>query len=333
MATQVFAAAAAALSDYSDAVSKAEGADSAADEASKARALAKKGLDLAKTAVKAAQEARSEAREALSVVERAHAAAHAAAGLSPGDPCPICARELPAGFHAPVVPGQDEAVARLTAAETAFESAREEAAAANANADQADNALESATRVRGEARKVETAARAAVGKLIEDADLTKSAGELLAPLEMEVDASTNAAKAANAAVEAHRRAIVVFDAELRPQRDALDQRRTNFEWRQNSLAQTKTQLSAERERIPTAFRPTEATTDFAPLQEALAARLSEVSGLASGARKGQRRTGRRREQASEHAARKGCSCRPKAKGARPPHPSSSNPERWRSPTR
>src|SRR5206468_671062 len=59
------------------------------------------------------------AAERLEPLLRAHAAAHAASGLEAGEECPICHRELPAGFQpprAPVVRAAQEAHERAQAA-------------------------------------------------------------------------------------------------------------------------------------------------------------------------------------------------------------------------
>lgn len=50
--------------------------------------------------------------ERLSELQRQHAAAHAATGVEPGDPCPICDQELPADFEAPQVPDLDDVEAK-----------------------------------------------------------------------------------------------------------------------------------------------------------------------------------------------------------------------------
>ena len=63
------------------------------------------------------------ARRALEDIQRAHAAAHAAHGCKPGDPCPVCRRALPTGFSPPSAPGDEEARSELALAEEGSKSA------------------------------------------------------------------------------------------------------------------------------------------------------------------------------------------------------------------
>ena len=70
------------------------------------------------------------ANSALEAVQRAHAAAHAAEGKEPGDPCPVCQRPLPAGFAMPRPPGEAEARTKLNATQRAAEQATKAHAAA-----------------------------------------------------------------------------------------------------------------------------------------------------------------------------------------------------------
>ena len=75
-----------------------------------------KELTAARRAAEKARGALAKAEERLAESQRRHAAAHAAAGLAAGDPCPICDRKLPASWRVP-------AAADAAAAKAARESA------------------------------------------------------------------------------------------------------------------------------------------------------------------------------------------------------------------
>jgi exonuclease SbcC len=63
-------------------------------------------------------------RTQVEELRKIHSAAHAAAGLSPGDSCPICARKLPTGFHPPAEPSLDAAEVDATHADAVAQAAR-----------------------------------------------------------------------------------------------------------------------------------------------------------------------------------------------------------------
>jgi exonuclease SbcC len=138
-------------------------------------------------------------RQTLEAVRRAHAAAHAAEGCQPGDPCPICRRQLPVGFSMPPPPGEEEARATLATAEQAARDAadalasrRSDAANARSNRERADHEVEQAEEALGRAV-------AGLRQVITDADLDADDESLLAPL----------AEAARVASETHERQTTV----------------------------------------------------------------------------------------------------------------------------
>ncbi len=64
----------------------------------RARSAAAEAIEPAAARAQSAAVQREAARSAPEAVQRANAAAHAAQGCQPGDPCPICRRPLPAGL-------------------------------------------------------------------------------------------------------------------------------------------------------------------------------------------------------------------------------------------
>src|SRR5439155_12725678 len=114
------------------------------------------GRTIAERKAKAEEVARrrlASAAERLEPLLRAHAAAHAASGLEAGEECPICHRELPAGFQpprAPVVRAAQEAHER---AQAAARGAGEARAAAEATRAHLEQAVAEAARKRTAARR------------------------------------------------------------------------------------------------------------------------------------------------------------------------------------
>jgi exonuclease SbcC len=104
------------------------------------------------------------AAERLEPLLRAHAAAHAAHGLDAGEECPICHRELPAGFEPPRAPAVRAAQDAYDRAEAATRSAGEERAAA-------EGTLAHLAQAVAEAARKRTAAQRAV-KRLGDVDLS-----------------------------------------------------------------------------------------------------------------------------------------------------------------
>ncbi len=139
-------------------------------------------IEPAATRAHAAAEERDAARSALEVVQRAHAAAHAAEGCQPGDPCPVCQRPLPAGFAMPRPPGEADARAKLKATEQAADQATKDLATREADLRNASDDLDRA----GQAAH---GAEATLGDVLSDlrlivphADLDADDDAVLAPL-------------------------------------------------------------------------------------------------------------------------------------------------------
>jgi exonuclease SbcC len=109
---------------------KGLGALTEAEETS--TALAARAQDVARN-VEVAQDALDAAEHALETARRTDHAASACAGLTPGDPCPICATPLPDPLPVTAAPG----LADATAARTEASRRRDEAVRAAADADTA----------------------------------------------------------------------------------------------------------------------------------------------------------------------------------------------------
>ncbi len=142
--------------------------DKAVRDATERKSRAAEAIEPAAARVRAAIAERDEARSALEAIKRANAAAHAADGCQPGDPCPICQRPLPADFDVPAPPGDAGARVRQTAAERAAEQAVSALAARQADLTSASDDLERADRAAQEAGRTLSDALAQLRLIILD---------------------------------------------------------------------------------------------------------------------------------------------------------------------
>ena len=231
----------------------------------------------------AAQRRLAAAAERLEPLLRAHAAAHAAHGLGSGEECPICRRELPAGFEPPRAPVVHAA---QRAHETALAAARrsgEERAAAAATCAHLEQAVAESARKRATARRALERARKRLGDLDESAL---------------VETRRAAAEARGAAEEA--------EATIRSRRAALGERTTALEAAAAKLAERSAALERDRVGLPRRFRPAASATGArrASLLEALEARLAEVQQLRREREAARARLGELRADRDELASRR-----------------------------
>jgi exonuclease SbcC len=160
------------------------------------QALAEKHLE-AQVALKTAQ-------ELLRAAHRADAAVHAAAGSSPGDPCPVCTRSLPESYEPPL--GTD-----ISAAEKAVEGATNACGTTEKAVRQAERKLDKAQgELEREIKAAELAAAArddrltAAGARLGAVDLEVADDVLLAELIGSAASAKSAAKTAAGALRAAR---------------------------------------------------------------------------------------------------------------------------------
>ena len=206
----------------------------------------------------AAQRRLAAAAERLEPLLRAHAAAHAAHGLGPGEECPICRQALPAGFEPPRPPAVHAAQQAHETALAAARRAGEERAAAAATCAHLEQAVAESSRKRTAARRVLERARKRLGDVDE--------GAL-------VEARRAAAEARSAADEA--------EAAIRSRRPALGERTSALETAAAKLAERSAALERDRAGLPRRFRPAASAGGDRRnlLLGALDARLAEVQWL------------------------------------------------------
>src|SRR6476661_1702337 len=211
-------------------------------------------LALAGSAEAQARDAATAAADAVAELQRQHAAVHAAEGLHPGDPCPICGHAVPPGFKPPRAP-----------AEMTAKKAHERATAAESKARDDRARLEERSRQLGDAQ----------------ADPSIADEQLLTTLASRVRRDKEALKLAKGQAQEARLAATSAEAVLKPREAALAERRSNLDRDEASHTSQATSLEVERVGLPDRFRPA-ANTSLKQMETLLArvkARLAEVGGL------------------------------------------------------
>ena len=185
----------------------------------------------------------SEAEAALRTAEREHKAAVIAHDLHGGDACPICQRELPAGFEPLEAPAglraAEEDVARLRSrAESSAEATMRAKQQAEATADALATKNAAVERIEQSAATALDALQAVLGEI----DLSQSDGDLL----------VGVTGHAQAAVEAHKdkhAALIANQATLEAKHAQLDERQRQLEDQGQVLQERAERLASDRERI------------------------------------------------------------------------------------
>ncbi len=188
-----------------------------------------------------AEARRAGAEEALAAVRRREAASHAAEGHEPGDPCPVCARALPADWSRP--PGTDTAAA-LDAAGDADRAAREAQALAARTAAAAKQAARDLGAAEERAAKLEAEERRQLAALLAATDAPAGGecpprDEALRPLEAAVRASGEALEALRGEAARLRTAAEVAAAAVRDARAAHVRAATEATRRRNAAAEAR----------------------------------------------------------------------------------------------
>jgi DNA repair protein SbcC/Rad50 len=199
-------------------------------------AAAEDRLAEARDALVRARAAHDQAQSAREDVLRRETAAHVAADCAPGDPCPVCARDLPADFVAPAIPDLQaadtalgEAAAALSAATAADQAA---ALAAHRATDRRETARARLDELAGATRAAHETAR----KIPRVSD----AADPLAMLEVVVAESGLVAKTAGAEAE--------MLTAARPDKDAARTRATGAAATAAEGVRSRERAIAERER-------------------------------------------------------------------------------------
>jgi exonuclease SbcC len=249
-----------------------------------------------------AEDAWQAATAELERQRRAEAAAHAAHGLGPGDPCPVCARGLPTAFRPPEAPSLAAAQSSLTEAEQALERAREAATRADTQLESANRrATELAEQHQGHADQLVTllgALSVALGNrdpAPTAAVLDRTDDQLLIELTAAAGQATQASAAAEKQAAALREQVSAARAELKSDQQAHDRRRRTHDQATGQLRARYNSTARRTSRLPARFRPDLPATDelldpdrrpasldldqLTPLRAALGERLTQLRRL------------------------------------------------------
>jgi exonuclease SbcC len=223
-------------------------------EAEERESGAAAAVEPAATRARAAAEELKETNSALEAVQRAHAAAHAAEGSEPGDPCPVCQRPLPADFAMPRPPGEAEARAKLKAAQRAADQAAKAHTTAEAGLSSASAELERVGQAAGLAEATLNNALSELRQVIPGADLSIDDANLLASLVAASDAAAEAhQRQADEANRLARQAERAAD-KIATDRRELSRRSTQLGERQESIRERKASYETAAGELPAGYR-------------------------------------------------------------------------------
>ncbi len=276
-----------------------------------AAALTEQEQNLARLEVVCGQaaEARRQAEEdcqaakaELEQQQRAEAAAHAAHGLGPGDPCPVYARTLPVAFRPPAAPPLAAARRDLAQAERALASARDDATRADTQVEEVERRCAELAE-RREAQAVQLADRLAeLGVALGHPDRAATAAllqrtdeELLAGLTTAANQAEQAASAADQEAAALQVEVSGARAKVGSEQEALRRRRRAHDQTTGQLRDRYHTTARRASRLPARFRPALPPTEellgaerppavidlgqLSPLRAALTERLTELRAL------------------------------------------------------
>lgn len=245
-------------------------------------------LDAANSGVVSAEVEERAARETVqamaahvSDLERRDAAAHLAAGVGPGDLCPICARKLPASFSRPVAGDLAEARREASTATEVYGVAAERATQARTLATTVTEGFRLAqlalTTAEGRVAEVLAEVSAALGAFTPDAPDDQSLEALRATLSV----ATEARATARLKAETARVAASTLSGEFRVAAESLEQRRKAHRERHERHAERQAAVAARIAGLPADLRPSdEPGHDIATLDTAIKNRLLASQQLA-----------------------------------------------------
>ncbi len=230
---------------------------------------------------KSALRTRQAARAVHDKLLRAHAAAHAATGLLPGDPCPICSHAIPKGFVAPIAPGIESAHKALDQAEEAVGEAQRAVTKSQTDLAHSEKTLESASLDRATLARRLADMTACVHALLPGADLLASDEDVLKPAVSEEQKWLEELEEKQRLLKQLRSAADRADADLAARRRALVNQRAGFARDQAGLERDKQQCETDRRSLPDRYRPGGPLTQesIVIVQERAKARLTELRAI------------------------------------------------------
>lgn len=278
-------------------------------EADARKSVATAAVEPAAARARAAADELKVVSSVLEAVQRAHAAAHAAEGAQPGDPCPVCQRPLPADFAMPRPLGEAEAQAKLKAAQLAAEQATSAHTSAEANLCNASADLERVGQAAGLAEATLNQAFAKLRRAVPGADLDADDDSLLAPLATAAGTAAKAHKEQEGKAQQLVRQAELAAADIEARSREFSERSARLAERQESIRERKTSCEKAARELPAGYRVNAPLTidGVTGASERVAQRRTElgnVSGRLEAARREIEQIGRDLEALdSEHQAK------------------------------
>jgi len=250
------------LRTTTDALARVREAEQQAADLRRKEEEAKGELEDARRRVAEAEAAATAAKEAVAAEEqrlenarRADAAVHAAAGCAPGDPCPVCRRDLPENFEPPRSDELDAVEKAAAEAREKLEKARGEHDRHRRDADRKEAALGAVREQRRSTEKTFEERRADLAETLPEADLGRPDEELLEPLRKAVGdaekARKEASEKADEAAGAHRQA----ENELHRLESAGEKDRESLETARAELEASRRRIVEAVAGLPESYRP------------------------------------------------------------------------------
>jgi len=198
---------------------------------------------------------RQAARAVHDKLLRAHAAAHAATGLVPGDPCPICSQVIAKGFVPPRAPGIESARKTLDEAEGAVAEAQRAVTKSQTDLAHSEKTRESAAVDLATLAEKLADITARVRELLPGADLLASDEDVLKPAVGEERKRLAELEEKQKLAKQLRSAADRADADFAARRRALLTQRASLARAQASLEKDKQRCETDRQSLPVRGQP------------------------------------------------------------------------------
>ena len=227
-----------------------------------------------------AQQSLDVARSHLEEIHRQHSAVHAAQGLSAGEPCPICARELPDDFTAPIALDEREAKTSVQLLEGQLQQAQAEEVTRRERQKQATGNLAAAEAAQRSAEVQLKQARTSLAATLAVVDISKSDDELIASVVAQAAAAANRLALAEEAAKKARSLADTTAAQLNSRQQSLAESRRVLDAAITRLVDRKVKGEKDCADLPAPLRPPK--IDEAQVAAALSlarARLGELRSL------------------------------------------------------
>ncbi|MEZ4300111.1 MAG: SMC family ATPase [Polyangiaceae bacterium] len=226
-------------------------AEKAASELEQARGA----FSAAEEDSKKAESKLAEAESAAQAAAQKHAAHHASAGMKSGDPCPVCERELPAGWKAPRAPAVESAQKKVEKARADHDKAREKLASLRAKAESCQVRSSELSQELSERAEVSAKALVALAEVVKGATGDEDDTAILDGLHKAAEAAGGALAEAEKRAQETRDIFTRAETELKAAKGRLKERKGALAKAKEALSARKKRLTEAVGRLPSDLRP------------------------------------------------------------------------------